>query len=135
MVQNEVAQRMVAGPGGRTYGILSVLLQAQVELKREFVVKPGAFVPPPEVDSAVVSLTPRTEPVDLGEDGTALVKDLFRERRKQLGGLLRRHRGLSMEQVVQLETELEISASSRPESLSVSDFFRITTWLRGRRNS
>lgn len=132
MIQNEVAQRMVAGPGSRTYGILSVLLQAQVDLKREFVVKPGAFVPPPEVDSAVVSLTPRTDPIELGEDGTALVKDVFRERRKQIGGLLRRHRGLSVEQVAELEGELGIPASSRPESLSVSDFQRLTIWLRSR---
>ena len=41
----------------------------QLELRREFVVRPGAFVPPPEVDSAVVSLVPRPDPVDLGEDG------------------------------------------------------------------
>lgn len=134
MVQNEVAQRMVAGPGSRTYGILSVLLQAQVELKREFVVKPGAFVPPPEVDSAVVSLTPRQESIDLGEDGTALVKDLFRERRKQLGGLLRRHRGLSVDQISEMEADLSVDASSRPESLSVSDFNRLANWLRDRRS-
>lgn len=135
MVQNEVAQRMVASPGSRTYGILSVLLQARVDLRREFVVRPGAFVPPPEVDSAVVSLTPRPDPVDLGEDGRSLVKELFRERRKQIGGLLRRHRGLSVEQVSALESELSIPAKSRPESLSVSDFYRITQWLRSRRDS
>lgn len=135
MVQNEVAQRMVAGPGSRTYGILSVLLQARVDLRREFVVRPGAFVPPPEVDSAVVSLTPGKDPLELGDDGTALVKDLFRERRKQIGGLLRRHRGLSVGQVSSLEAELSIPATSRPESLSVSDFLRIAQWLRGRRDS
>jgi 16S rRNA A1518/A1519 N6-dimethyltransferase RsmA/KsgA/DIM1 with predicted DNA glycosylase/AP lyase activity len=82
----------------------------------------------------VVSLVPRSDPVDLGEDGRALVKDLFRERRKQLGGLLRRHRGLSVEQVRALENELSIVASSRPESLSVNDFHRMTTWLRDRRD-
>jgi 16S rRNA (adenine1518-N6/adenine1519-N6)-dimethyltransferase len=134
MIQNEVAQRMVAGPGSRTYGILSVLLQAELELRREFVVKPGCFVPPPEVDSAVVSLRRRSEPVELGDDGTALVKDLFRERRKQIGGLLRRHRALSVAQVAELGTDLELDPTSRPEQLSVADFHRIAAWLRAREN-
>jgi len=130
MIQNEVAQRMVAGPGSRTYGILSVLLQAELDLRREFVVRPGSFVPPPEVDSAVVSLRRRAEPIELGADGTALVKDLFRERRKQLGGLLRRHRGLSVARIADLETDLGIDPTSRPERLSVGDFHRIAVWLR-----
>ena len=134
MVQNEVAQRLVAGPGSRTYGILSVLLQAELELRREFVVKPGCFLPPPEVDSAVISLRRRSDPVELGDDGTALVKDLFRERRKQIGGLLRRHRALSVAQVAELEADLEIDPASRPEHLSVADFHRIAVWLRTREN-
>jgi 16S rRNA (adenine1518-N6/adenine1519-N6)-dimethyltransferase len=132
MVQNEVAQRMVAATGGRTYGVLSVLLQAQLDLRREFVVRPGSFVPPPEVDSAVVSLRRREDPVELGADGIALVKDLFRERRKQLGGLLRRHRGLSVAEVASLEAELSLAAELRPERLAVADFHRIAAWLRAR---
>jgi len=130
MVQHEVAQRMVAGPGSRIYGILSVLLQAQLELKREFMVRPGSFVPPPEVDSAVVSLRSRENPVDLGADGIALVRELFSERRKQIGGLLRRRRGLSLAQVAVMEDELGIAAAARPESLSVDDFDRLATWVR-----
>lgn len=130
MVQHEVAQRMVAAPGSRVYGILSVLLQAQLELRREFVVRPGSFVPPPDVDSAVVSLVPRAEPVDLGDDGVALVRELFSERRKQIGGLLRRHRGLSLAQVQSMESGLQIAASARPESLAVEDFQRLATWVR-----
>ena len=130
MVQNEVAQRMVADPGSRIYGILSVLLQAQLELKREFVVRPGNFVPPPEVDSAVVTLSSRENPVDLGEDGIALVRELFSERRKQIGGLLRRHRGLSLAQVETMHDELGIAATARPESLSVDDFHSLATWVR-----
>jgi 16S rRNA (adenine1518-N6/adenine1519-N6)-dimethyltransferase len=130
MVQHEVAQRMVAGPGSRVYGILSVLLQAQLDLKREFVVRPGSFVPPPEVDSAVVTLRSRQNPVDLGEDGIALVRELFSERRKQIGGLLRRHRGLSLAQVEGMDDELGIAAAARPESLSVNDFHRLATWVR-----
>lgn len=132
MVQNEVARRMVAGPGTRTYGILSVLLQAGLELRREFVVRPGSFVPPPEVDSAVVSLWRRSDPVALGEDGIALVRTLFSERRKQIGGLLRRHRGLSVAETEALERDTGLDADDRPESLSVEDFLRLTQWLRAR---
>lgn len=134
MVQHEVAQRMVAGPGSRTYGILSVLLQAELELRREFVVRPGAFVPPPEVDSAVVSIRRREEPVDLAEDGTALVRDLFSERRKQIGGLLRRHRGLSVDEIEEMTEATQLSPDARPETLSVDDFHRLATWVRARGN-
>jgi len=130
MVQNEVAQRMVAGPGSRIYGILSVLLQAQLEMKREFVVRPGNFVPPPEVDSAVVTLSSREDPVDLGADGIALVRELFSQRRKQIGGLLRRHRGLSLAQIGAMDDELGIAATARPESLSVDDFHSLAIWVR-----
>lgn len=130
MVQHEVAQRMVAGPGSRIYGILSVLLQARLQLRREFIVRPGSFVPPPEVDSAVVSMVPRPHPVDLGADGTALVRTLFSERRKQLGGLLRRHRGLSLAQVQSMESALGIAPGARPETLSVDDFARLAGWVR-----
>jgi 16S rRNA (adenine1518-N6/adenine1519-N6)-dimethyltransferase len=130
MVQNEVAQRMVADPGTRIYGILSVLLQAQLDLKREFVVRPGNFVPPPDVDSAVVTLSSREDPVDLGEDGIALVRELFSERRKQIGGLLRRHRGLSLAQIEAMDDELGIAATARPESLSVDDFHSLAIWVR-----
>ena len=130
MVQNEVALRMVADPGSRIYGILSVLLQAQLELKREFVVRPGNFVPPPEVDSAVVTLSSRENPVDLGENGIALVHELFSERRKQICCLLRRHRGLSLAQVEAMDDELGIAATARPESLSVEDFNSLATWIR-----
>lgn len=132
MVQNEVAQRMVAGPGSRTYGILSVLLQAELELRREFVVRPGSFVPPPEVDSAVVSLRRRPDPVELGDDGRRLVRTLFSERRKQIGGLLRRHRGLSVAEVDALWASAAIRPDARPETLGVDDFHRLATWIRTR---
>jgi len=93
-------------------------------------VRPGSFVPPPEVDSAVVTLTAREDPVLLGEDGTALVRDLFSERRKQIGGLLRRHRGLSLAQIPEMESATGLNAQARPETLSVDDFSRLAGWIR-----
>ena len=59
MLQKEVVDRMAAGPGGKTYGRLSVMLQAWCEVTALFTVGPGAFRPPPRVDSAVVRLVPR----------------------------------------------------------------------------
>ena len=59
MIQKEVAERMAAGPGSKTYGILSVLIQAWYDVEYLFTVEPGVFNPPPKVRSAVVRLTRR----------------------------------------------------------------------------
>ena len=63
MFQREVAERLAAPPGGKTYGRLSVLTQWACEVKTRFDLPPQAFVPPPKVTSAVVHLVPRTEPL------------------------------------------------------------------------
>lgn len=60
LVQKEVADRITAQPGNRDYGYLSVSVQARAKAEKLFTVKPGAFKPPPKVDSAVVRLTPQT---------------------------------------------------------------------------
>ena len=91
MVQREVADRIVAGPGSKAYGALGVLLQAQFEARRLFTLPPGVFWPPPKVDSAVVRLDRLERP--LTHDPAALsdlVGRLFGQRRKQLGSLLGR---------------------------------------------
>lgn len=129
MVQAEVAQRMAAPPGGRTYGVLSVLLGAQLRMRRLFQVKPGCFLPPPEVDSAVVELTRRDDPVDLGPRGTALVKRLFQERRKQIGGLLRRVCDLPETAVDDILSGLGLDRAGRPEGLAPEDFARLARAL------
>ena len=61
LIQKEVAERITAAPGGREYGYLSVLCQFFAEAEYLFKVPPGAFQPPPKVDSAVIRLTPRLE--------------------------------------------------------------------------
>ena len=63
LVQKEVAERMLAGPGSRDYGYLSVRTQLLAEGRLVAKVPPGAFQPPPQVDSAVVALTPRSQPL------------------------------------------------------------------------
>jgi 16S rRNA (adenine1518-N6/adenine1519-N6)-dimethyltransferase len=132
MMQAEVAERLCASPGGGEYGVLSVLMGARCAMKRAFTVKPGCFLPPPKVHSAVVVLRPRTDPVELGESGRALVKRLFRERRKQVGGLLRRHYELDEIGLERMAIETGIEPRRRPEELALEDFQTLDRWLVGR---
>ena len=86
MIQREVAQRMAAEPGSKTYGILSVLIQAWYNVEYLFTVDEHVFNPPPKVKSAVIRMT-RNEVMDLGCDERLfkrLVKTVFNQRRKML---------------------------------------------------
>lgn len=89
MLQKEVVQRMVAQPGSKAYGRLSVMLQWQYHMEQLFDVPPSAFSPPPEVDSAIVRMIPRTAPASC--DKTKLEKTVtqaFSQRRKILRNTL-----------------------------------------------
>ena len=91
MIQKEVAERIAEKPGSKTYGILSVLLQAWYDIEYCFTVGPGAFVPPPKVQSAVIRLT-RNGRTDLGCDEKffkTVVKTAFNQRRKTLRNSLK----------------------------------------------
>lgn len=91
MIQKEVAERIAEGPGSKTYGILSVLLQAWYDIEFLFGVGPGSFAPPPKVDSAVIRLT-RNSRTALGCDESrfkAVVKTAFGQRRKTLRNSLK----------------------------------------------
>jgi 16S rRNA (adenine1518-N6/adenine1519-N6)-dimethyltransferase len=85
LIQKEVAQRIAASPGSRDYGYLSVETQLFAEPELLFTVKPGAFRPPPQVDSAVIRLTPRRLFPDLETDRfLAFASAAFRHKRKTL---------------------------------------------------
>lgn len=91
MLQKEVAQRIAAPPGGKEYGILSVLLQAFYHIKYHFTVPPGAFDPPPKVQSGVIRLQ-RNETAQLDCDEKLffqVVKTAFNQRRKTLRNALK----------------------------------------------
>ncbi|MGE3161126.1 MAG: 16S rRNA (adenine(1518)-N(6)/adenine(1519)-N(6))-dimethyltransferase RsmA [Burkholderiales bacterium] len=118
MLQREVVERMVAAPSTRAYGRLSVMLQARFSLESLFRVAPGAFRPPPGVESAVVRLRPLEAPLDLGVPGFAgLVRRAFSARRKTLRNAL----GLSAESLAGLGYDPGL----RPENLSAADYVRI----------
>lgn len=132
MIQKEVAERMAAGPGSKTYGILSVLIQAWYNVEYLFTVEPGVFNPPPKVRSAVVRLT-RNETTDLGCDEKLfkrLVKTTFNQRRKTLRNnirpLLSQLEAESTEKPDFTELLADPIMQKRPEQLSVEDFINLT---------
>src|SRR5690606_23065224 len=77
MLQKEVVERMAAAPGSKVYGRLSVMLQAYCQVQSLFVVPPGAFRPPPKVDSAVARLVPR-DPATIGIDDAGRFAEVVR---------------------------------------------------------
>jgi 16S rRNA (adenine1518-N6/adenine1519-N6)-dimethyltransferase len=125
LVQKEVADRVAAGPGGGTYGALSVGVQAVAMVERLFVIPAGAFQPPPKVDSAVIRLTPLAEPLVTDKELAGfrrLVTGLFSARRKQLQRGLRQLTGWSGELVDARLAGLGIEGTRRPETLSPVEF-------------
>jgi len=125
MVQKEVAERIKTGPGSKTYGILSVLLQAYYHVEYLFTVNEKVFDPPPKVKSAVIRLT-RNKIETLDCDETLffrLVKTGFNQRRKILRNSLR-----SILLNLRLDHELMLR---RPEELSVSQFVELTRLVKG----
>jgi len=122
MFQKEVAERVVADPGSKIYGVTSVLIQAYYEGELLFGVSPGNFSPPPKVQSAVIRLT-RKSNQDLGCDYKLfrrIVKIAFSQRRKMLRN--------TMKQIIPREHPLLEDAffRQRPERLSVADYVALT---------
>lgn len=127
MLQKEVAERICARPGGKVYGILSVLLQTWYDCEYLFNVEPHVFTPPPKVRSGVLRLT-RNSRTDLGVDPAAykrVVKTAFGQRRKTLRN--------SLAPFLQpgspaLESDY---MKERPERLGVEDFIELTRLING----
>jgi 16S rRNA (adenine1518-N6/adenine1519-N6)-dimethyltransferase len=125
MLQKEVVDRMVAEPGGGDYGRLSVMLQVRFHMERLFVVPPGAFNPPPKVDSAIVRLIPRADAGPAPARFAELVAAAFSQRRKMLRNTLR---GMASE--AQLAA-LGITPTARAEDIAVEDYVRLAAALDG----
>lgn len=123
MLQKEVVDRMAAEPGGKDYGRLSVMSQFYCQVSPLFVVKPGAFYPPPKVDSRIVRLVPHQKPpVDIPSEKifAQVVRQAFSQRRKTLRNCLK-----------SLLTENQIKAADvdpglRAERLHLQDFARLS---------
>lgn len=122
MIQKEVAERIASKPGNKTYGILSILIQAWYHVEYLFTVSEHVFNPPPKVKSAVIRMT-RNEVQDLGCDEKLfklVVKTTFNQRRKMLRN--------SIKPILGTESPLLQDAifNKRPEQLSVQQFIELT---------
>lgn len=122
MIQKEVAERIAASPGNKTYGILSVLIQAWYHVEYLFTVSEQVFNPPPKVKSAVIRMT-RNEVQELGCDEKLfkrVVKATFNQRRKMLRN--------SIKSIIGSESELlqDEILTKRPEQLSIQQFIELT---------
>lgn len=121
LVQREVAERIVATPGSRQYGALSVNVQAVARGEIVRGVPPGAFSPPPKVESSVVRLTPLETtliPVEELAEFRTFVLSIFGMRRKQIANVLRAVRRVSLEEANRILAAEGIDPQARPETLS-----------------
>ncbi len=136
MIQKEVAERITAKPGNKTYGILSVLIQAWYSVEYLFTVHEHVFNPPPKVKSAVIRMT-RNDVTSLGCDERLfkrIVKTTFNQRRKTLRNNIRPLLNeMNMQREQQGLTAIDYSDlltdelfNKRPEQLSVADFIDLT---------
>lgn len=123
MLQKELVDRMVSSPGSKAWGRLAIMCQYHCRVTRLFDVPPGAFSPPPKVQSSIVQLVPHAEPpVDVPDMANFqhLVTQVFNHRRKTLRNCLK-----GLVDVEQVEA-LGIDPGLRPEMLSLADFAAIS---------
>ena len=134
MLQREVAERVAAAPGSRVYGSMSVLTQVACDVRLAFGVPPGAFSPPPQVDSAVIHLRRRAAPpVPIAEPAhfRAVVRAAFAQRRKNLANALAAGLGGGAERARLRVAAAGIDPGRRAETLSLAEFARLAEALAG----
>lgn len=128
LVQREVAERLAAAPNTEAYGALSINVQAVASVSLMFRVPAGAFTPAPRVESAVVLVTPRRDPVvEEGEEAgfRRFVQSAFAQRRKQLKSVIRGIAGVDTAEAIRIVERAGIVAEVRPEVLSPVEFARL----------
>jgi 16S rRNA (adenine1518-N6/adenine1519-N6)-dimethyltransferase len=133
MLQKEVAERMVASPGRKEYGPLSIFIQMFSDVSIRFFIKPSAFFPPPNVESAVVLMSFKEKPVVKLEDEEwfkKVVKGCFGYRRKTLMNALK-HSGLPLPQSIESRMEkIGVDPRRRPETLTIQDLVHLAEALK-----
>jgi 16S rRNA (adenine1518-N6/adenine1519-N6)-dimethyltransferase len=132
MLQKEVAERVTAGPGSRSYGSLSLLVQVACDARLAFTVPPGAFRPPPQVDSAVIHLrtlpAPRVPPGDRPRF-ERVVRAAFSQRRKMLANAVAGGLALPAERARAFIAGAGIDPGRRAETLTLAEFGRLAVHL------
>ncbi len=131
MFQREVAQRIVAAPGSKVYGSLSIAVQFAGETRKRLKVPRSAFLPPPKVDSAVITLVPFSRPPVQVRDEKfflKLVRDAFGHRRKSLKNALK-EAGYPEAPLRQALGDAGIAPLRRPETLGLEEFAALADYL------
>ena len=132
MMQKEVAERIVAGPGGKAYGALTIGVAYHAETRLIATLSPENFYPAPKVDSALLKLTMRESPkvnVENEELFFKIVRTAFRTRRKMLKNALVRGRFASADGLAAAFKELGIAPERRPETLDIAEFAAFANFL------
>ena len=132
-LQKEVAERMVAPPGGKDYGPLSIFTQLFLDISVRFFIKPSAFFPPPKIESAVVHMGWKEKPIIETEDDAwfkRVVRACFGYRRKMLINALK-HSEINLPESVELRMErIGIDPRRRPETLTIREFVSLSEALK-----
>lgn len=128
MVQKEVGDRFTAKPNSKSYGSLSVFLQSYFDVKEEFIVSRNCFVPKPNVDSVIVSLTKKEEEYNILDRSLfeRLVRDSFQFKRKTLRNNLR---GYDLSKIESILSKYNHDLTVRAEVLSIDEFIDISNNL------
>lgn len=129
-VQREVAERIIAPPGGKDYGVLSIMVQYLAKPELKFIIPREAFRPVPKVDSALLHMNIRSKPsVEVRDEKTffRVVKTSFSQRRKTLSNSLRSF-GEGMRAKIAASG---IDPGRRPETLSIEEFAKLADFLTG----
>lgn len=136
MMQKEVAQRLTAKPGTKQYGALTLAIEYQMQAKIAFDVSRKVFVPAPNVDSAIVVLAPRTNPLPVQpfdkQKLFGFIRGCFAHRRKSLWNNLQSVIGKDpavKEKMTAVLTQLDISPQIRPEKLTLEQFIELANAL------
>ena len=131
LVQKEVAERIVSGPGSKVYGVLSVMTQCRGDAKKIFDLQPGVFVPPPNVVSSFVDIKMADGKIESDiESFRKCVRCAFSARRKQIKGNIASCYGISKEQAAEILVEIGVKETARAEDLSVGHFDALTMRLK-----
>jgi 16S rRNA (adenine1518-N6/adenine1519-N6)-dimethyltransferase len=129
MLQLEVAERLVAAPGTKDYGVLTIFAALRADVQRVLTLPPGAFRPAPRVHSAVVRLTFKPSPLPPAHEGAfgRMVRTMFMQRRKTLQNALRPFADTLGRESKALLTEAGIDPIRRPETLTQEDLLRLVS--------
>ena len=135
MIQKEVAQRIVATPGGKEYGVLSVMCEYYSESEIKIIVPPESFIPAPNVESAVITLVKKDKyKVDNTEKFNELIKAAFSQRRKKMSNSISSNKNICTDKnkLIEIYNKLNIAENARAEEISIEKFIELYEELKNK---